>query len=342
MAHEALLRKWPLLRGWLDEEREFLIGKDQLEQDLLDWEKAPADQKNDALLSGLKLTRARTWLVAKPLQLSEDERAFIQASVAHHEMEATQRERFRRRVQQGIMAAAVVLAIVAAGAIWEWRDAKAQTAQAESRRLAATALLHRGDELDLPSLLSVEALRSAGTFESYNALFTVFETNPRLWTYFYHPDEVRSVIFSPDGKTLASMCDDGTVRLWDVTTRSLLGEPLKGLSAAFSPDGKMLALASVRSGEVTLEFWDVATRKPLGEPLKGYFSGVSSVTFSPDGKRVAVASKISDKSVVPVTVQLWDVASRQPLGEPLKRSFSNETTLTFSPDGKSLAVASDS
>jgi hypothetical protein len=47
VAHEALLRKWPLLRGWLDEEREFLIGKDQLEQDLLDWEKAPP-QKTEA------------------------------------------------------------------------------------------------------------------------------------------------------------------------------------------------------------------------------------------------------------------------------------------------------
>src|ERR1039457_3516740 len=54
VAHEALLRKWPLLRGWLDEEREFLIGKDQLEQDLRDWKNAPADQKTEALLSGLK------------------------------------------------------------------------------------------------------------------------------------------------------------------------------------------------------------------------------------------------------------------------------------------------
>ena len=32
VAHEALLRKWPLLRGWLDEEREFLVGKSQLER----------------------------------------------------------------------------------------------------------------------------------------------------------------------------------------------------------------------------------------------------------------------------------------------------------------------
>src|ERR1700722_9404340 len=52
VVHEALLRKWPLLRGWLDEEREFLIGKDQLEHYLHDWQRAPAAEKTDALLTG--------------------------------------------------------------------------------------------------------------------------------------------------------------------------------------------------------------------------------------------------------------------------------------------------
>jgi hypothetical protein len=40
VAHEALLRKWPLLRSWLDYARAFLIGKQQLEQDLRDWDQA--------------------------------------------------------------------------------------------------------------------------------------------------------------------------------------------------------------------------------------------------------------------------------------------------------------
>ena len=45
VAHEALLRKWPQLRKWLDEAREFLIGKQQLEQDLRDWEQAAAGRQ---------------------------------------------------------------------------------------------------------------------------------------------------------------------------------------------------------------------------------------------------------------------------------------------------------
>lgn len=137
VAHEALLRKWPLLRGWLDEEREFLIGKDQLELDLQEWEKAAPADKNEALLSGLKLTRARAWLIQRPHQLSERERRFVQAGVAHHDAEAARRERFRRAVQIGTTAAALVLAVVAGVALWERGVAKSQQAEAQKNYVLA-------------------------------------------------------------------------------------------------------------------------------------------------------------------------------------------------------------
>ena len=57
VAHEALLRVWPLLRGWLDVSREVLLGCHQLEQDLALWHAAAPADKPRALLSGLKLTR---------------------------------------------------------------------------------------------------------------------------------------------------------------------------------------------------------------------------------------------------------------------------------------------
>src|SRR5271166_6351272 len=116
VAHEALLRKWPLLRSWLDAARGFLIGKQQLEQDLRDWEGAADKDKAGALLTGLKLSRARGWLVEHPTQLSAQERGFIEASV---KAEDRRKARTRRNVTFGSLAAALVLAVVAGGAVWE-------------------------------------------------------------------------------------------------------------------------------------------------------------------------------------------------------------------------------
>ena len=82
VAHEALLRKWPLLRDWLDDERGFLIGRLQLQRALDDWNAAQPEQRDSALLQGLMLERARVWLADKPKALSPVQREFIAASVA--------------------------------------------------------------------------------------------------------------------------------------------------------------------------------------------------------------------------------------------------------------------
>jgi hypothetical protein len=80
VAHEALLRVWPLLSGWLDESRDFLLGSQQLEQDLSQWLAASASDKPRALLSGLKLARGLGWLAERGHQLPTELRDFIRAS----------------------------------------------------------------------------------------------------------------------------------------------------------------------------------------------------------------------------------------------------------------------
>ncbi len=149
---------------------------------------------------------------------------------------------------------------------------------------------------------------------------------------------IDAVVFSPDGKLLATHSVEGAARLWDTATGNPIGPILRHdggaktkppgthwWSAAFSPDGKLLATGGL---DGTVQLWETDTGQPHGKPLP-HGGEVRSVAFSPDGKLLASGSTNR-------TVQLWEVAGGQPHGPPLQDNGPVEQ-VAFSPDGKLVA-----
>ena len=142
-----------------------------------------------------------------------------------------------------------------------------------------------------------------------------------------HNSSVRSVAFSPDGKTLASGSSDRTIRLWNATTGqyrvTLEGHSEVINSVVFSPDGKTLASGS---SDRTIRLWN-ATTGFHKQTLTGHTQSIYDISFIKDGK--TLVSKSDDG-----TIRLWDTVTGQ---HKETFSVSNLRNVSINSDGTMLA-----
>ncbi len=99
VSHEALIRQWHRLQGWLNEDREFLLWRERLRGRVNEWQQNTQD--DGALLRGALLVEAQRWLSQKADILTDEEKEYIRQSAEARERAArAERQRAEHELAQ--------------------------------------------------------------------------------------------------------------------------------------------------------------------------------------------------------------------------------------------------
>ncbi|MBI4024128.1 MAG: WD40 repeat domain-containing protein [Verrucomicrobia bacterium] len=159
-------------------------------------------------------------------------------------------------------------------------------------------------------------------------------TGERFWTLSL---PVLSMTISSDGKTLATGCSDGSIRLLDLPTKTerfrFSGGACETHAIALSPDGKFLASAYGGHDAWTLRLLDLSTGKEIFH-LGQERHEVWDVAFSPDSKLLIAVSYYEGK------IYIWEIPSCREIELPATKEFGLREA-AFSADGKTLIFAGE-
>ncbi|SEH03519.1 WD40 repeat [Nonomuraea solani] len=329
LAHDVLLRAWPLLRGWLREEEGDRVLYGQLLDDAAQWrsrERDPSFLYRGTQLAAV-LSASSRWGVhsGRYPALSELPAVFLAASEG-----AERRRRRSRQRTRGSLAVLLAITLVAGGFAAERSSSAAYQNQLRlSRQAAARAELLRATDPIRALLLSVAAWRRApGDLEALSALYGSLAQReahvlpPRA----AGSDEVYAL--SQDGSVLA-VVSGGRLSRWDVAGEHPIqgAEPEVGpgvTAIALSPDGNMAAVGSARS----VQLWDLRTGKPAHDAFGP--GGAERIDFQAGGGVLVVER--SDRG------QVWQVSGRP---RRMWKSGKDLALLETSGDGRLRVSAQD-
>lgn len=183
------------------------------------------------------------------------------------------------------------------------------------------------DDMSTPSVtLPPLTPRSIEIPDEIRQKFTEVPKKPTLITLIEHGSPIDAVYFSPtDPSLIVSRGRDKSIKLWDLNYPSEPSAVITGDSVSISPDGKLLAVCSLRNGT---SLWNVETKQYIVS------DGISSreAIFSPDGKSLAIGTIGG--------VQLWNIDNPSKPKKGLRlNTIGIVENLAYSADGRLLSAA---
>jgi WD40 repeat protein/energy-coupling factor transporter ATP-binding protein EcfA2 len=326
VGHEAIIRYWPRLRQWLDEDRANLRVLALVRTAAQEWQKNRAD---DSLLThhGARLIDAERFLSPTRLGLNQQEVEYLRACRKRQERHA-QRERRYQRWIVGVSATGAIVAIALAAWAWVSRNKAIHLAN-ENERLArdeysqrveaqlrlAESLVLQGDVWGSTDRWDLARECFGDAFGFYRqlgiaslpadlGLWKAARTSPQMRTLEGHDAAVQCATFSPNGREAVSGDADGRLILWDTAGRQVVSfhAPPRDVvgpfvdtvyAVAFSPDGRRI-VSGHGGNNMLVVLWNrtdldgSASLRPAR--IWQCRSDVRCVAFTTDGRSVVAGS----------------------------------------------------
>ncbi len=342
IAHEALIRSWPRLQGWIDEEGAGLAIRAGLTAATRSWHEGGCDPGD--LYSGSRLGVVEEWAEIHRDQITASEQEFLTQSIAARDEVLAAQRSMNRRLRRLLLAASVLVVVaLVAGlvAVGQRNRAQDQTGAVQSARsaaLAAAATDAVTEDRSRALLLAVEANRledSAATRRSLIA--SLFGNSGPTRTVIPTPaPEYSALAAAADGSIAVGKRADGSIDIVDLVTRSvrhldLPGPPAPVHGVDLHPTGAMVVTSGIGQGGAAVIVYDTVTGGEL-VAFPGMPDHIYWARFSPEGDHLAVADGRGEIQVYRVgdwTVhEVLDTGSGQQL-----------STLSYGESGDVLATA---